>query len=84
MFRRSVALFSIADKNKVVCITCIHYRRPPEAKIKDGLCSAYGKKDLVTGFIKYESAKNARKYPSMCGKDGNNYEELFHEFLPKK
>ena len=79
---------SFIIKTKAPCINCKNYIKYKHTNLYDeiydgvydgvtklGTCSLFGKQNLVTGQIEYDSALMCRQYETKCGKDGQHYDE---------
>ena len=55
-----------------VCADCKYYI---PGTIKNGKCSKFGEKDIITGKITYENAVYTRVTENMCGVVGNYFEK---------
>jgi hypothetical protein len=61
----------ITNINTPICVNCLHFI-PHSDRFDNALgkCSKFGKKDLVTGDIKYEWAAICRTLDRKCGESG--------------
>jgi hypothetical protein len=74
-------------KTKTPCVNCKNYVKYKHATLYDeiydwepklGICSKFGKQNLVTGVIEYDSALLCRRNESKCGKEGRYYEDKYN------
>ena len=62
------------------CVNCIHFLdhigEYPYTRVNNinGRCKIFGKANLITGLIKYESAIDCRHDDDKCGIEGQEYE----------
>lgn len=56
---------SILNYNVPICSTCKFYKRQK--------CTKFGKKDVVTGKVKFSDAYDCRKSNDKCGQHGTFY-----------
>lgn len=67
----------ILNSNLPSCIDCIHFidhktNYSYESLADDGkygICKLFGKKNIITGEIKYLSTEYCREDPQLCGKE---------------
>lgn len=71
----------IKNSDLPVCVNCIHFienkmNYPYDAVLSNdlGKCKIFGKKDIVTGEIKYEYAELCRLNKEKCHLTGKYYE----------
>lgn len=59
------------------CQTCKYYKQFSifSDKKKFSQCMKYGERNVVTGQIYFEFAKDVRRNTEKCGPDGSQYEE---------
>ena len=59
------------------CLNCVHFIIPKTKDLDDydfySRCKKFGKKNLITGEIEYDLARNCRKDGEKCGYSGKEY-----------
>jgi len=71
----------IRNKNLPICLNCLHfientnnYPYDSSPSYEDyGRCKKFGKVNLITGVIEYDSAINCRLNDRQCGNSGLEY-----------
>lgn len=71
----------ITHLNVPICKDCVHYKNHYlVGNYEHGKCSLFGKKDFVTGVIKYEYADFCRYSNNKCGENALHFEENKYKF----
>jgi hypothetical protein len=69
--RASPVLNNIKNLTLPACVDCIYFKKGDQlinSTIKQAPeCTKFGTKDLVSGVIKYESARHCRDMKVLCG-----------------
>ena len=55
------------------CSQCLHFSKPTGANIDLGICSKFGKKNIISGNIIYFFARDCRNLSELCGIDGKYF-----------
>lgn len=59
----------IKNEDVPICAECIHYK-DVAGKPWASMCTKFGIRDIITGLVEFETAKNSRLYGYMCGNKG--------------
>ena len=62
----------IKNMNLPSCSECVFY---VPGKIKSGICTKFGEKDLITGKISHQNVLITRFDENMCGTKANYFEK---------
>jgi len=71
----------IRNKNLPICLNCLHFIENKNSYPYDsvpsyehyGRCKKFGKVNLITGVVEYDSAINCRSNNNKCGNLGFEY-----------